>query len=263
MQRKCLLIFITCLPALVVLGQNKTKKPSPLEFQLKPSVGYNIGLTKVLNGAASDHLIEYDDRSFYWQVLSLSLFFHKHWGIEFNYQAASSGKIIHNSDRFMERMQAEYNDNYFVTPLSGGSYDNFSIIGGDIERGYLGLIYRMESNRFFIYPKLAVGVTSFATDYGRTYLKERKSNKVVEVDYLPGKRPKDHLTLGASTAIGYKLLKWLYFNVDIQTCYYKTNFTYTKTTTDLESGQNVKESINYKKNVFNLGLGAGFIISLK
>ncbi len=261
MQKKLLLLFIACLSSLALLSQ--VKKGPSLEWQLKPSVGYNIGLTKVLNGAASDHLIEYDDRSFYWQVLSLSLFFHKHWGVEFNYQAATSGKITHNSDRFMERMQTEYNDNYFVTPHSGGSYDNFSIIGGDIERGYLGLIYRLESNRFFIYSKLAVGVTSFATDYGITYLKERKSNKVLQVAYSPDKRPKDHLTLGASTAIGYKLLKWLYFNVDIQTCYYKTNFSYAKTIIDLESGQNTEETINYKKNVINLGLGAGFIISLK
>ena len=37
----------------------------------------------------------------------------------------------------------------------------------------------------------------------------------------------------------------------------------TKTTTDLESGQVASESIRYKKNIFNLGLGGGFIISIK
>lgn len=261
MQKKLLLLFIICLPAMAVLGQKK-KFPS-LEFQLKPSVGYNIGLTKVLNGTPADHLLEYDDRSFYWQALSLTMFFHKHWGIEFNYQGATSRKIRHNSDRFVELMEAEYSNNYFVTPLSGASYDNFNVISGDIERGYLGLIYRLESNRFYIYPKLSVGVTSFASDYGIIYLKERKSNKVVMVAYSPGKRPKDHFTLGASTAVGYKLCKWLYFNVDIQASWYKPNFSYLKTTTDLESQQTIKESINYKKNVINLGLGAGFIISLK
>lgn len=261
MKRKLLLLVVACMLALPLFSQ--VKKGPSLEFQLKPSVGYNIGLTKVLNGAASDHLVEYDDRSFYWQVLSLTLFFHKHWGIEFNYQGATSNKINHNSDRFVELMQAEYNDNYFVDPLSGGSYDNFNFIAGDIERGFLGLIYRLESNRFYIYPKVSVGVTSFATDYGITYLKERKSNKVLQVAYSPDKRPKDYFTVGISTAVGFKLLKWLYFNIDIQTSWYKPNFSYIKTVTDLESAQTTKESINYKKNVINLGLGAGFIISLK
>lgn len=258
MQRKLLLLLIACLPAMAVSGQGKIF-PS-LELQVKPSVNYNIGLTKVLNGGPTDHLLGYDDRTWYLQVIGLSLFFHKHWGIDFNLQSIISNRRSWKAERFGEQMKAAYNDHYFVDPFSSSGY---YYVGGAIQRGHLGLIYRLESNRFFMHPKLSLGITSFDIYNGRSYLKEKESNIVLEVYYLANKHTTNHFTVGASTAFGYKLCRWLYFNVDLQTSWYKTNIRFTKTITDLESGQNTSESIHYKKHVFNLGLGAGLIFSIK
>lgn len=260
MQKKLSLLFIACLPVMVVLGQGKKRNLLGLEFQGKLSMNYDIALTKVLNGGPTDDLLGYDDRTCYFPIIGLSLFVDKHWGLDFNFQAVISYKRSRKSDRFAERMQAEYSSHYYVDPFSSAGYAD---PGGAIQRGFLGLIYRLESGRFFMYPKFALGITSFEANYGRAYLKEKESNKVLQVFYLTGKPTRDHFTIAASSAFGYKLCRWLYFNVDLQTSWYKTNISFTKTTTDLESGQVASESIRYKKNIFNLGLGGGFIISLK
>lgn len=262
MYKRFLLALVICIQALPLFSQHKSHRK--LEWQLKPSAGFNIPLTKLLKGDVTDHLIAYDDHSFYWQVIALTLFFHKHWGVEFNFQGSTSGNISKRDNRFQQSMQNEYSNGYYVTPWTNATNEEFKAIGGHIERGYLGVIYRIESKRFFVYPKLSIGVSSFYTDLATVYLKEKETNTVVEVSYLTSKRPpKDHFTIATAAAAGYKLNRWLYLNFDLLASYYKTNFEFVKTTTDLNSGQSVQEETKYKKNMFNLCLGAGVIISLK
>ena len=261
MYRKPILLFVVCLQAQYLFCQKKTG--SGLELQLRPSFGVHIPLNNLLKGDLNDHLISYDDHSLYWQVIALTMFFHKHWGIEFNYQAGTSRNIAKRADRFLEAMQAEYGNDYYVSPYTGAQWDNLNVILGHVERGYLGVIYRIESNRFFIYPKLSIGVSSFSADYGYAYLKEKKSNSVLRVYYSPDKIPQDHFTLAASTAIGYKLSKRIYLHADLLTSYYKTNLVFVKTITDQNTLQSIQEEHDYRKSLFNLSLGAGVIISLK
>ncbi|AXY75668.1 hypothetical protein D3H65_17535 [Paraflavitalea soli] len=260
MQKKHVLLFIACLPVVAVLGQGKKRNMLGLEFQGKLSMNYDISLTQLLNGGPTDDLLGYEDRTCYLPIIGLSLFFDKHWGLDFNFQAVISNKPSRKVDQFSKRMQAEYSNHYYVDPFTSAGYTD---PGGAIQRGFLGLIYRLESRRFFMYPKFSLGITSFEANYGRAYLKEKESNKELMVFYATGKPNRDHFTIAASSAFGYKLCKWLYFNVDLQTSWYKTNISYIKTITDLESGQVTSESIRYKKNIFNLGLGGGFIVSIK
>ncbi len=232
-------------------------------WQTKPSFGYTLPLTKLLKGNVTDYLLEYDDMTVYWQVISLTCFFHRHWGIEFNYQANSSRNISKRADRFLEYQHAAYDTDYYVTPSTGASYDQFSIIGGDVERGYLGLIYRIEKGRFLFYPKLSIGVVSFYSDWGEAYLKEKNANTVLQLSYSSGQRPNDHFALATSATIGYKLSNRCFLNADVLVSRYKTDITYVKTTTDLNTGGQLFETIGYQKQIYNLCLGAGLIVVIK
>lgn len=256
MRKQFFISLILSLLTLYSFSQDTMSYKS--KWQTKPTVGFNIPITKLLKGDVTDYLFGFDDHSFYWQVLSISYFFQKHWGVEFNYQPGSSKRISKRGDKFLQSMQSEYGNDYFVTPSTGAS-----IFAGNIERGYMGLIYRLESKRFFIYPKISIGVTSFYTDWGEAYLKEKNSNKVITVSYSSGEIPNDFFTIAPSLTLGYKLTKRVFFNVELLTSYYKTNITYIKTTTDLNSGQSFNEETEYKRNMFNLSLGAGLIIVIK
>lgn len=267
MRNQFILIFLVCVPASHLCGQQKpSTKPSTrvLEWQLKPAAGYNIPLTRLFRGDVTDQLIKYDDQSFYWQVLSLTLFFHKHWGVSFHFQANASGKISSRDERFRQLLQTEYGSDYYITHSSIDDLNKFNVVTGHFDRGYLGVIYRVESNRFFIYPQLSLGVSSFYTDIETIRLKEKTTNNRMDLYYSAGDRPaKDHFTIAASMAAGYKLNKWLYLNLDVMASWYKANFTYTKTTLDVVSRQSVQEETRYKQDMLGLSVGAGLIISLK
>ena len=252
---------------LVLLIANAAQSQESLSYssrwQLKPSFGYYVSATKLLKGDVTDYLIEHDDRLFYWQVLSVSHFFHKHWGLEFNFQGVSSAGIAKRADRFIQSIHAEYENEHFVSPSTSASHDNFSPLSGHMERGFLGLIYRLETNRFFFYPKFSVGVTSFYTDWGKAYLKERNSNNFVEVSYETAERVRDYFTIATTAAFGYKLTKRIFLNVDLLSSSYRTNITYHKTVTNLNTGLKSIDEKEYKKNIVNLSIGTGMIIVIK
>lgn len=229
------------------------------KLQAKPSTGFNVPISKLFKGEVTDHLFAYDDHSFYWQILSVTYFFQKHWGVEINFQAGSSKRISKRGDRLMQAMESEYGNNYYVTPAIQYDYNDFDIMTGHIQQGFFGVIYRMEYGRFFIYPKLGIGISSFDTDWREFYLKEKNSNTVLQVSYDSNGRPNEYYTAGASVAVGYKLTKRVFINLDFLTSYYKTDVSYTKTTKNLASGEQVEEKSFYKKNIFTQSFGVGLI----
>ncbi len=237
------------------------------KWQAKVLVGTNVPITKLLQGTDIDYLFQYDDHSYYWQI-SLSYFFHKHWGIEFNYQAGTSNSlretaenktITKRADDFISSMQSEYGDKYYVHSGTAGMYDDSNFYSGDIERIYIGTIYRFETNKFYVYPKFSIGITSFYTDWGRADLKEKNSNKEYRVSYSSGKTPNEYFTFAPSMSFGYKVCNRLYINADIMLSYYKTNIVYEKKFTNLYTKESITEYFDYKKNIFTLSMGAGLI----
>ena len=233
-------------------------------MQTKALFGANIPLTKLLQGANVDNLLRYDDHYFYWQPISFSYFFHKYWGLEFNYQIGYSGRIRKRDNNFKANMQSEYSDKYYVHTTTGDSDEIFFLDKSFLNRGYLGLIYRFETTKFYIYPKLSIGVTSLYTDWGRTDLKEKNSNYGYKISYSSNEI-NDYFTLASSISFGYKVFHRLYINADIMLSYFKTNIVFEKEFTNLYIQQTDKEYFNYNKDVFTLSLGAGliYIISFK
>jgi len=234
------------------------------KWQTRPNYGINVPITRLLDGGRiPDNLFEYGDHSTYWQVLSVSYFFHKHWGIAINFLGMTGKNISKRAEAFLADMNSEYENNYYVTPSTGASYDNFNPISGNFERGFIGLIYRYEKKRLFIYPKISIGVSSSYTDWGKAILKQKNSNNLIEVSYDSGKRPNDHIIMAASAAFGYKLTKRFYLNSDLMTSYYKTNITFNKKTTDLNRNVSTSESFKYIKKVFTLSIGTGLIFVIR
>lgn len=233
------------------------------KWHLKPAVGLNIPITNLFCGEITDNLFKYADNSYYWQVLSLSRFFSSKWGLEFAYQAGHSRNITDRADRFTLELQEQYGDKYFVSSSSGAQYETFSYIGGSIERGYLGLVYRLEKPHFVLLPKISIGVTSFYTDWGSAVLKEKGSNNVYQLSFDPGKRPNDHFTLAPSLTFGYRLSKRLFANIDILYSYYKTNIEYITELRNTFTGETAYETIDYKRNMHALTIGMGLIVELR
>jgi hypothetical protein len=266
MTRKLLMLFFLVIFSFGVYGQDSLAYKS--KWQTKLLFGANIPMTKLLQAMETDCLFRYDDKSYYWQILSISYFFHKHWGLEFNYQAGTSSRIRKRNDNFIADMQSQYSGNYYVnagTGAAGDKYNDFNFFYGygDIERAYLGVIYRFETNRMYVYPKFAIGVTSFNTDWGSAYLKEKNSNIESKVYYSSGKIPNDLFTLAPSVSFGYKISKQFYLNADIMFSYYKTNIVYEKEFTNLYTNEKTVAYFDYKRGISTLSLGAGLIFIIQ
>ena len=233
------------------------------KWYVKPAAGVNIPITNLLSNKIPDNLFEYDDNSYYWQILSASFFFSANWGLEFTYQAGHSQSISGRAERFNQKLEEKYGENFFVTPSSGAQYDNTSLIGGSIQRGYLGIVYRYEKPKYIMLPKLSIGVTSFYTDWGKADLKEKGTNNVYKLSYDSGKRPNDHFTIAPSFTFGYRLSKRIIANIDFLYSYYRTDIEFVEELRNTFTNEIITETIDYKKDIHTLTIGLGFIIELK
>lgn len=259
MAKKHLLLFLFLFLSICSYAQDMTNYKS--RMQLKAGYGINAPMSKLLRGEVTDNLLTYDDHSVYYQF-SCTYFLPKNLGIELAFQTNRSKNIKENTTNFLSSMQSAYGVNYFITATN--TYDFYGKIDelATTQRGYLGLVYRFESKRFFVYPKLSLGITSFYTKSVELYLKERGYNKINKVTYITAPSYTDYFTLAPSATFGYKLSKRFYLNLDVFTTYFNAKFNYTKTVTDLSSGESILEEqhYNYKKHVFAMGFGFGIIM---
>lgn len=232
------------------------------DWQTKALFGVNVPVTKLLQGAKIDNLLHYNDHYFYWQPISISYFFQKHWGLEINYQIGHSQRIRKRADNFKAVMQSEYSDKYYVYPTTK-DFVNTSSFTGVIERVYLGLIFRYENDKMYVYPKLSIGVTSFCSDFGRVDLKEKNSNNEYQISYSSGERPNTFFTLAPSVSFGYKLFHRLYINADIMLSHFKTNIAFEEEFLNLYTKEKTVKYFDYKKDIFSLSFGGGLIYIMR
>lgn len=249
-------IFFNC-----AFGQEKLNPYS--KWYLKPAVGVNIPITTLLSGEITDNLFEYDDNSYYWQVISGNFFFSQKWGVEFTFQANASERISGRADRFNSEIQKKYSEHYFIGSGSGALYDDFNIISGNFERGYLGIVYRVEKPKYIFLPKLFIGVTSFFIDWGSADLKEKGTNTILKLSYSSGKRPNDHFTIAPAFTFGYRLSKRVIANIDLLYSYYITNIEFIEEIRNTFTEETSFKVIDYKKDIHTLTIGIGLIIELK
>lgn len=258
-MRKLFFIVLFAILANAVYGREFIEYSSRL--QTKSVAGVNIPITQLFQGAETDDLIGYyDGPSFYWQVSSLSVFFSERWGAEFNFRIGTSSRNRLRGNNFKTRMQLKYGEDYYVQTRMGADFEEFN---SDFSGIYLGIVYRFERNRFFIYPRFSIGLTNLRTDWGSVDLKKRNSNLEYSIFYTrPDERspdPSTNFTIASSVSFGYKLSRHLWLNADVRLSHFRPNFTYQKTKTNLFTQERVVEQFHYRRNIFTLSLGLGLI----
>jgi len=253
------LIYITVLFWVCVQTISGQENPAyKTKWQTTFLFGGNIPITSLLQGSEFDYSHLYDDNSYYWQLMSISYFFHKHWGMELNFQAATSNRIRNREREFDAYAQSKYKDNYYVKSI--GVYDgDFTFFAGDFQRAYLSVIYRIEKNKFYVHPKMAMGITTISTDGISIKLKEKGSNYEYKVSCSEKENGYTFFTVAPSASFGYKLFKRFYLNAGIALSYYKANMAFEKEFTNLYTEENAIEYFNYRKNIFTLSMDVGVI----
>ena len=261
MIRKLLLIFFLFgVFANNICGQDSLAYKS--KWQIRLLAGADLPITRISQGTETDNLLQFDNSAFYLQPMypiTISYFFSKHWGAEFNMQGSISRKARNRSDRFVADMQSQYGDRFYVNATSTGDtdLDLSDVFSG---RSFLGIIYRYETDKYYVYPKFSIGLTDFSTDRGNVSLKEKNSNNEFRISYSSGdKLFKEYFTLAPSVSFGYKLSKRFFLNADIMFSHFKTDFQYKKTTTNSLTNESTIEYFDYKKGISTLSLGAGLI----
>lgn len=227
-------------------------------WHIKPAFGVNIPITKMPSRGITDHLIEYENASSYAQLLAGTWFFNKRWGISFRYQDQQSKNLSRRDKKFLDKVEADYQEDYYVTSSTSARYPSTSLFGAP-NRALFGLVHRYEKDNWFIYPEFSFGTASFYTDWGKAYLKKKNSNELFLLSYSSERMPHDFLTLTLSSAMGYKLSKKFFLNADVMGSWYQANLQFEKQFTDLHTNHSSSEIIHYKKQILTFGAGLGLI----
>lgn len=257
MKKLIIVMLILNLYPVLIAQENS---PIYSKWYFKPAAGVNVPVTKLLTGEITDYLLEYDDYSWYGQLIAGGYFFNSTWGLEFSFQPGYSGKLSGRAENFANEVEHQYGDTYFVKVGSGAAYSQPAVSGGTIERGYLGLVYRIEKPHFVILPKFSLGVTSFYTDWGSAVLKEKGTNTLLKLRYDPGQRPNDHFTLAPSVTIGYRLSKRVLATVDAMYSYCKTDIVFTEELRNTFTEEVSYRSFDYNRHLHTFTIGLGLIV---
>ncbi len=240
----------------------KTMEPYKAIWLTKPSVGRTVPITKLLKGNLSDKLFEYDDRSVYWQIPSLYYFPKKHWGVSFQLFANSWSTLATNNQILNTALENEFGAQYYLS-FSGNEPENGNPITGKFGGAMIGVNYRIEKNRFLLQPQFGFGVNSYFVNWKEVLLKEKNTNTLLRIKYDPKDKVKDHFLLNASMALGYKLNRHFYLNLDLMGSYFRTQNSITKTTTNMVTEVAQSEQLNYNGHIFSFSYGVGIFVVLQ
>jgi hypothetical protein len=252
MRRRLIVLCVALLPLAQVYAQ--LSKPYSSRWQTRIVFGTDIPIKKFLRGDVTDYLMEYDNNSGYMQFFNSSLFVSRHWGIDAGYQI----QVANTGDReagFQRRIETEYGDAYYVTAF-------ISDYGEIQTRGNLGVVYRFESKRFMVYPRLSLGFTTFGTNDATAYLKEKNTNNIVELKYNAKGSSRAPFTLIPSVSLGYRVLNRFAVNVDIAGAYFRSNVSYTKQTQGLYAKILSTDNLSAKRSALALSVGFGIVFTL-
>ncbi len=251
-------IFISlfiCLQTVSAYSQDSL--PYRTKLHLGASVGVNATLRPFFKGEAADPLIAFDNHTIALQYLSISYFFRKHWGVALNVRMSYPKRAGIKSDQFSLLMHAQYDKDYYVYPDANGASIDHPGFAGEMEDGSLGIVYRLEGSRFFIYPKLAIGLITINGNIGSVRLKQKNANDEFYVSFMQNGGTTS-FTMAASALAGYKLSKRIFVHIEPLGTFYKTRFYYDKSITISNTHESTTAVIPYKRNVVSVSLSAGF-----
>lgn len=220
-------------------------------FQIRVAGGVNILFSDLNENRETDFLIGHGSDISVPVSFTFTTFFNKHWGMEVDLKISND---TGNDKKFTESIIQQYEASFFSTVTTG-------ITNSTPMTGTVGIVYRKETEKFYFHPKLAIGVTSFETSWGRANLKEKNTNIEYELLYSANKTVKDHFAVLLSHAMGYKISKRFWVDLETSLLMYKTNIVYERALLNLYTQDSQKEIINYKKNILeaNISLGLKYV----
>ncbi|HUH25340.1 MAG TPA: hypothetical protein VLY87_01820 [Flavobacterium sp.] len=209
-------------------------------------------------GEITDYFIEYSSKKKIVPSLSAIWFIRKRFGVEADLKFVYFNDSEDSSTKFKQFANNEYGENYFVNAPSHVSNNFIPVVS-------FGLVYRLETEHFYFYPKFSIGITSFYSNWGSIDLKEKNTNNEYEIDFTQGKRAKDNFTMIPAVTMGYKLTDRFWVDLNVKTSFFRSNFTYEKTLTNLYTKEVEVEKIPYKINIFEtyVSVGATYVLSRK
>ena len=134
-------------------------------FQLKVEGGLNIPLTNLNQNKITDYFIEYSSESKLVPSISAIWFIRKRFGVEADLKFVYFNDGRSTGDNFQKFANNEYGENYYVKASSPINNNFIPVIS-------VGMVYRIETEHFYFYPKFSIGITSFYSNWGGIDLKE-------------------------------------------------------------------------------------------
>lgn len=256
--------ILMCLLFTVVLcnhifSQEKSSSIYTNRFQLKVEGGLNIPLTNMNQNKITDYFIEYSSESKFVPSLSAIWFMRKRFGVEADLKFVYFNNGRRAGDDFQEFANKEFGENYYVKVSSPIDNNFIPVIS-------FGMVYRIETEHFYFYPKFSIGITSFYSNWGGIDLKEKNTNNEHKISYSQGKIAKDNITLTPAFTMGYKMSDRFWVDLNLKTSFFRSNFTYEKTLTNLYTKEVEQvEQIPYKENIVEayFSVGVTYVLSRK
>lgn len=217
----------------------------------KGSYGINIPFSDLNTNRETDYLIEHNDKVQIIPSLSALFFINKRWGVELNLKFTTLKKNAYTQEPFDQFAHDQHDENYFVTS-DATSYSMHDPVVT------FGIVFRLETDKMYLYPKLAVGNTPIDLINGKIELKEKDTNNSYLISYSGGAY-ENFFTFSPSVSAGYKFSKRFWLDFSVNASYFKADLSYTKKLTNLYTKEFQTEDIIYKKNMFDTYISVGLV----
>ena len=253
--------ILICLLFTIVLSNRMYSQEEGSAYKskllFKASYGLNIPFNNMHLNRETDYLIEYNERTQIIPSISALFFIKKHWGVELNLKFPTLKEKGKAEESFKNFANNKYNENYFVN----ASVPSYSMHDPLVT---FGIAYRLETDKMYLFPKLAFGGTPIDIRRGEIQLKEKNTNNAYRVLYSGGAY-ETVFTVAPSISGGYKLTKRFWVDFSVTASYFRPNFSFDKTFTNLYTNEVEREQIRYKKNMFDtyISLGVTYIAATK
>lgn len=258
-------IAIFALLLCVFSSKAQTFQDYQSKFQFQFGLGVSAALVNMFEGSETDNLIQYQQFAPNLRIFSGSFFPKKRWGVNFSFDAFDM-QAMNGDDKmkkFNDYLQATYSDKYHISTqydLEDSNKEEIDL--ATIGRGILGVIYRIEKDRYFIYPQASIGLNTFNINNAKITLRERNSNMIEVINYDSKLKNSSLLSYHLSAKGGYKLNKVLWAHADVMLSYFRPQFSFTETRYNQTLNEHQSPIIHeYKKVQPSISLQVGLTLA--
>lgn len=257
---KVLLLLLGCLYGHGILAQEGQYHS---KWYFKISTGFSAPLNRYTPAGRSDFLLSYSDASQYLQVVSATFWLTRKWGLEFSHTAHTSRLIRRQYDAFKSSLEKEYGEQFFITPSSSLEYET-GLLGGSFERIGLGAVYRIETPKFLLLPKIVYGGAMIQANWGEAILKEKDSNSLLTLNYRITSDPyATHPMISTGITGLYRLSKKFLLGLDVQYTRLKLDVAYEEELRNVFTEAVIMRPLVYKDALHSLTFGLGLIYEVR